>query len=107
MSYCLKKLPAVDFERNFIKYFANCTAQNSSFLAVADAGWEQRGLNNEDLGLELEINGDLRINNRGQMKKSGSPWGCSPGSPPLDPPLVVTIKLINHNYIYLFLKQCL
>jgi len=29
-------------------------------------------LNNEDLGLELEINDDLRLSNRGQMKKSGS-----------------------------------
>ena len=29
------------------------------------------GLNNEELGLELEINGDLRLSNRGLMKKSG------------------------------------
>ena len=42
------------------------------FYAVADAGWEQRGLNNEDLGLGLKINGDLRLNNRGLMKKSDS-----------------------------------
>jgi len=40
------------------------------------------GLNNEDLGLELEINDDLRLSNRGQMKKSGSLEGCSPGRPP-------------------------
>jgi hypothetical protein len=30
------------------------------------------GLNNKDLGLELEINGDLRLSNRGLMKKLGS-----------------------------------
>jgi hypothetical protein len=43
---------------------------------VADAGWGQKGgLNNEDLGLELEINGDLRLSNRGLMKKSGSLGG--------------------------------
>ena len=29
-------------------------------------------LNNKDLGLELEINGNLRLSNRGLMKKSGS-----------------------------------
>ena len=34
------------------------------------------GLNNEDLGLELEINGDLRLSNRGLMKKSCSLGGC-------------------------------
>ena len=33
---------------------------------------DKGGLNNEDLGLELEINDDLRLSNRGQMKKSGS-----------------------------------
>ena len=38
----------------------------------------KRGLNNKDLGLGIEINGDLMLNNRGLMKKSGS---CSPGSP--------------------------
>jgi hypothetical protein len=39
---------------------------------VADAGRGQRGLNNEDLELELEINSDLRLSNRGLMKKLGS-----------------------------------
>ena len=39
---------------------------------MADAEWEQRGLTNEDLGLELEINNNLRLNNRGLMNKSGS-----------------------------------
>jgi hypothetical protein len=33
------------------------------------------GLNNKDLGLELEINDDLRPSNRGLMKKSGSLGG--------------------------------
>ena len=32
----------------------------------------QRELNNKDLKLGLKINGDLRLNNRGLMKKSGS-----------------------------------
>jgi len=36
---------------------------------------DKEGLNNKDLGLELEINGDLRLNNRSLMKKSGSLWG--------------------------------
>jgi len=36
---------------------------------------DKGGLNNEDLGLELEINGDLRLSNRGLMKKSGSLGG--------------------------------
>ena len=36
---------------------------------------DKGGLNNEDLELELEINGDLRLNNRGLMKKSGSLGG--------------------------------
>ena len=41
------------------------------------------GLNNEDLGLELEINGDLRLSNRGLMKKSGSLGGAvAPAAPP-------------------------
>ena len=49
---------------------------------MAYVGWEQRGLNNEDLGLGLEINSDLRLSNRGLMKKSGSlgepPFGSAP-----------------------------
>ena len=49
---------------------------------MADAGWEQRGLNNKDLGLGLKINGDLRLSNRGLMKKSDSLEGCSPDNPP-------------------------
>ena len=32
----------------------------------------KRELNNKDLGLELEINDDLRLSNRGLMKKSDS-----------------------------------
>ena len=35
----------------------------------------KRRLNNENLGLGLEINDDLRLNNRGLIKKSGSPEG--------------------------------
>ena len=38
---------------------------------MTDAG-TKRGLNNEDLELELEINSDLRLSNRNVMKKSGS-----------------------------------
>ena len=45
---------------------------------------DKEGLNNKKLGLELEINDDLRLSNRGLIKKSGSLGGCSP---PLDPPL--------------------
>jgi uncharacterized membrane protein (UPF0182 family) len=37
----MKKLRAVDFQRNFIKYFASCTAQNSSFLGVAGTTWQR------------------------------------------------------------------
>ena len=33
------------------------------------------GLNNKDLGLGLEINDDLRLSNRGLMKKSDSLGG--------------------------------
>jgi len=44
------------------------------------------GLNNEDLGLGLEINDDLRLNNRDLTKKSGSPGVVAPAAP-LDPPL--------------------
>ena len=65
--------------------------------SVADAEWEQRGLTNEDLGLELEINNDLRLNNRGLMNKSGSLGGCSPDSPPLDPPLSAVEALSHGN----------
>jgi hypothetical protein len=36
---------------------------------------DKGGLNNENLELELEINGDLRLSNRGLMKKSGSLGG--------------------------------
>jgi hypothetical protein len=36
---------------------------------------DKGGLNNEDLGLELEINGDLRLSNYDLMKKSGSLGG--------------------------------
>jgi hypothetical protein len=36
---------------------------------------DKGGLNNEDLVLELEINGDLRLSNHGLMKKSGSLGG--------------------------------
>jgi len=39
----------------------------------------QRGLNNKDLKLGLKINGDLRLNNRGVTKKSGSPGASSLG----------------------------
>jgi len=39
------------------------------------------GLNNEDLGLWLEINSELRLSNHDLMKKSDSLGGCSPGSP--------------------------
>jgi len=47
-----------------------------------------RGLNNEDLGQELEINSDLRLSNHILMKKSSSlgvvapavPFGSDPGS---------------------------
>ena len=42
---------------------------------------ENKGLNNENLELGLEINNDLRLSNRDLMKKSGSP------GLPLDPPL--------------------
>ena len=40
-----------------------------------------KALNNEDFGLELEINNNLRLSNRGLMNKSGSLEGCSPGGP--------------------------
>ena len=54
---------------------------------------EDKGeLNNKDLGLKLEINGDLRLSNRGLMKKSGSLGGVvAPATPPLDPPLATSI----------------
>jgi hypothetical protein len=32
----------------------------------------KEGLNSEDLGLELETNGDLRLSNSGLMEKLGS-----------------------------------
>jgi hypothetical protein len=41
----------------------------------------REGLNNEDLGLELEINGDLRLSNRGLIKKSGSLGAEAPAAP--------------------------
>ena len=44
-------------------------------------------LNNEDLGLGLEINGDLRLSNRSLMKKSGSLGVVAPAAP-VDPPLL-------------------
>jgi len=45
---------------------------------------DKGGLNNENLGLELEINGDLRLINRGLMKKSGSLEGVvALAAPPL------------------------
>ena len=65
---------------------------------------DKGGLNNGDLGLELEINGDLRLSNRGQMKKSGSLGGCSPGSPPLDPPpLTCHFSCVVLLYIFLLI----
>ena len=50
------------------------------FVIVCFSRWwmqdgDKEGLNNEDLGLELEINGDLRLSNRGLMKKSGTLGG--------------------------------
>ena len=47
------------------------------------------GLNNEDLGLGLEINSDLRLSNRGLMKKSGSL-----GEPPFGSATVATKPLL-------------
>ena len=45
---------------------------------------EDKGeLNNKDLGLKLEINGDLRLSNRGLMKKSGSLGGAIAPAAPL------------------------
>jgi len=78
----------------------------SYLTAVVDAGWEQRGLNNEDLGLGLEINGDLRLSNRGLMKKSGSLGGAvAPAAPPLDPPLHAYLNadfpLVLRTYVLL------
>ena len=53
-----------------------------------ERGLNNEGLNNEDLGLGLEINGDLRLSNCGLMKKSGSLGeAVAPAAPPLDPPL--------------------
>ena len=44
-------------------------------LGRGQGGW---GLNNKDLGLELDINGDLRLSNSGLREKSGfrgiRPW---------------------------------
>jgi len=44
-------------------------------LGRGQGGW---GLNNKDLGLELDINGDLRLSNRDLREKSGfrgiRPW---------------------------------
>ena len=36
---------------------------------------DKGGRNNEDLGLELEINGDFRLSNHSLTKKSGSLGG--------------------------------
>jgi len=59
------------------------------------------GLNNEDLGLGLEINGDLRLNNRGLMKKSGSLEGAvAPAAPPMDPPLFLLYWMSNRTTTY-------
>jgi hypothetical protein len=44
----------------------------------ADPGWGQRRLNNEDLEVELKINGDLRLNNSDLRQKSCSQEGYSP-----------------------------
>jgi hypothetical protein len=54
------------------------TLKIAFFPSVADAGWGPRGLNNKDLELELEINGDLRLNNRNH-EEIRLTRGCSPG----------------------------
>lgn len=46
-----------------------------SDLPVMDPGWRLGELNNEDLGLKLEINGDLILSNSELMKKLGSLGG--------------------------------
>ena len=62
---------------------------------------DKGGLNNEDLGLELEINGDLRLSNCGLMKKSGSLGGVvAPATPPLDPPLGMTRNIYLNCVTY-------
>jgi hypothetical protein len=43
---------------------------------------DKGGLNNKDLGLKLEINGDLRLSNNNLMEKSGSRGGLQPTQPP-------------------------
>ena len=55
---------------------------------MTDAG-TKRGLNNEDLELELDINGDWRLSNRSLIKKSNSPGAVVLTAPPLDPPLPI------------------
>ena len=48
---------------------------------------------------------DLRLSNRALMKKSGSLESYSPGSPPLDPPLIDgSIVVILHRGGELFMK---
>ena len=72
-------------------------------------------LNNKNLGLELKINNDLRLNNRGVMKKSGSllhmqsKAKASPSSSSIHPvfavaavrlPYVRTLRLGRHSAVY-------
>ena len=61
------------------------------------------GLNNKGLGLELEINDDLRLSNRGLMKKSGSLGGVvAPAAPPLDLPLFLLYWMSNRTTTYYY-----
>jgi hypothetical protein len=65
-------------------------------MSACSGGCRMRteGLNNEDLELQLEINGYLRLSNRGPKKKSGSVGGgYSPDSPsPLNPPMSMCVE---------------
>jgi hypothetical protein len=66
----------------------------------ADPRWGQGGwgLNNKDLVLELEINGDLRLSNSDLREKSGSRGIC----PWINWLLLSTMNIVYLIYGYIF-----